>query len=160
MNYESDIEIDETSLDVECLNQAVLMMKYTRHEAKCEKERDLSKEALGLVKAELDKKIRTNPEKYGLEKITEGAIAALILQSKEYKEANEEYMETVYEANVAAGAVKSVDQRKKMLELLVQLHGQSYFAGPKVPRNLSDERVKKQKSVDTKIASKMTRNNK
>jgi len=163
MNYEKDVEIDETSLDVECLEQAVLMMKYCRNSAKCEKERDLSKEALGLVKAELDKKIRTSPEKFKLEKVTEGAIAAIILQSDEYKEANEDYLEKCFEFNVASGAVKAVDQRKKMLELLVQLHGQSYFAGPRVPRDLSNERKLKEEkqaksnNINKGIATKLHR---
>lgn len=160
IDYESDVEIDETSLDVECLEQASLMMKYCRNSAKCEKERDLSKEALGLIKAELDKKIRTNPANYELEKVTESAIAAVILQSEEYKEANADYLEKCFEFNVASGAVKAVDQRKKMLELLVQLHGQSYFAGPRVPRDLSSERKEKEKrsnQIQSGIARKLQR---
>jgi hypothetical protein len=164
MNYEQDVEIDENVLDVECLGQAVLMMKYCRHSAKCEKERDLSKEALGLVKAESDSQIRSSaPEKYRLEKFTEGAISAIILKDKKYQDANEDYLNKCFEFNVASGAVKAVDQRKKMLELLVQLHGQQYFAGPKIPHNLSEQRALKEKErersnqIQSGVASKMKR---
>ena len=37
MNYEQDIRIDETSLDVEWLDQPSLMMTYARHSAKSRK---------------------------------------------------------------------------------------------------------------------------
>jgi hypothetical protein len=44
------------------------------------------------------------------------------------------------------------------LENLVQLHGQNYFAGPKVPRNLSkerDEKEERQKRVIGNISQSM-----
>lgn len=163
MNYEDDLEIDDSMLDVECLGQAKLMMQYTRHEAQCEKDKDKAKEALNLVRAEVDKKVRTNPEKYKLDKVTEGAIIAIILQSAEYKDANEDYLEKCFEYNVASGAVKSFAQRKDMLELLVRLHGQQYFAGPRVPHDLSEQRKikeqQKEKSagIQTGIVSKLKR---
>ena len=47
--------------------------------------------------------------------------------------------------------------RKKSLENLVILHGQQYFAGPKMPRNISEEREIKQKSVNEKIGSGLKR---
>jgi hypothetical protein len=115
------------------------------------------------VKAEIDTKIRKNPEKYKLEKVTEGAVTAIILQSEEYKEANEEYLEKCFEYNVSSGAVKSFAQRKDMLELLVRLHGQQYFAGPRVPHDLSEQRkIKEQQkeksaALQSGVASKMKR---
>jgi hypothetical protein len=48
--------------------------------------------------------------------------------------------------------------RKAALENLVQLHGQNYFAGPKVPRNLSkerDEKEERQKRVMTNISQSL-----
>ena len=44
--------------------------------------------------------------------------------------------------------------RKAALENLVQLHGQSYFAGPSVARNLQKERerkIEKRKQANTRI---------
>jgi len=43
-----------------------------------------------------------------------------------------------------------MEQRKRMLELLVTLHGQEYFAGPSVPRNLIDawKEAKKSKAEE------------
>jgi len=159
MDYENDILIDESSLDVECLHQASLMMKYTKHKAEAERNRDKAKDYLSLIKSELDLKIRSNPENFKLEKVTEASITAAILQQETYKEANEDYLNKSFDFNVSAGVVQSMDQRKRMLELLVQLHGQNYFAGPNIPRDLSYEanRVAKQKESDAGVASKLKR---
>jgi hypothetical protein len=61
----------------------------------------------------------------------------------EYTEASNRVIEAKYEAKVLAGVVKAIDARKTMLETLVKLHGQQYFAGPNVPRDLSHEAEKK-----------------
>lgn len=155
MNYEDDIRIDETALDLEWLDQAKLMMKYVRYAAKARMELDLAKERLDSVKAELDKNIRMNPEKYDLAKVTDAAVSATLLGLDDYTVANQTVIEAKYEADIASGAVRAFEQRKDALENLVKLHGQQYFAGPKLPRDLQWERESKQKQVDDSIASKV-----
>ena len=61
------------------------------------------------------------------------------------------------ESNMAKNAVKPFEQRKDMLETLSKLHGQSYFAGPKTPRDLTKERELREKKTEKGIASKLTR---
>ena len=158
MNYETDIEIDESALDIEWLNQPALFMKYARNAARMRQELDRKKQELDIAKAEADKKIRMKPEKFGLEKITEAAVANAILTEQGYKDAYEVYLDAKYESDMASGAVAAFEQRKNALENMVKLNGQSYFAGPRVPRNLTDERAKKQQAVDNKVASRMSRN--
>ena len=157
MNYEKDIKIDPDSLDIEWLEQASLMLKYTRYQAGLQLDEDEAKENLEFITAELDKEIRTNPEKFGIEKITEGVVRNTILLKDEYKEANKEYLTARFENNVGKGAVRSVDGRKTALENLVKLHGQQYFAGPKVPRDLSWEVKERQKRSDKGVAGKLKR---
>ena len=56
------------------------------------------------------------------------------------------------------GKVGSDARRQKTaLENLVKLHGQQYFAGPSVPRDLSKEweRHERQKSVDAGVGKKL-----
>jgi len=143
MNYEKDVNIDETALDVEWLEQPNLMLKYTRNEADALKQVDLIKEKLGYIKSELDKQIREDPEKFGIAKITETVILNTIQMQDEYKDVMEELIEAQYECNIAKGATKAVQQRKDALQSLVTLYGQNYFAGPKVPRDLSVKRREK-----------------
>ena len=157
MNYEQDITIDDSALDIEWLEQPQLMIKYIRHASQTSRDLDKAKENLDIVKAEIDLKIRSNPEKYGLEKVTEAAIQNTILTSKQYQEVNQTMLDVKYEAEMAKGAVRAMEQRKDALENLVRLHGQQYFAGPKVPRDLTWERQERQKRVDAGVAGKMMR---
>jgi len=159
MNYEDDIRIDDGALDVEWLEQASLMMRYARHLAEMNRELDLAKEHLDIVKAELDKEIREDPEKFGIGKITEAVVTNTILQQKKYQSQYHEYLEIKFEYDMAQNAVRAIQQRKDALENLVRLHGQQYFAGPSVPRDLSKEREKqyKQKKADNIVGGKLTR---
>mgnify|MGYP006921285780 CR=1 FL=1 len=159
MNYEQDIRIDENALDIEWLDQPQLMIKYAIHAAKAKLERDRKSVELDLVKADLDRRIRTKPEKFGIAKITEAAVTNTILGHSEYKEIQDEYMQLKYEADIAQAAVNAFDARKTALENMVKLHGQQYFAGPRVPRELSREREIRQSKVDSNIASKLQRRN-
>ncbi len=150
LDYEKEIRIDETALDVEWLEQPKLFMRYARYAAETQKMLDLAKTNLDLVKAELDKAVRENPDKFGIGKLTETVVLNTILSLPEYKEANEKYINAKYEAEIAKSAVRAFEQRKEALENLVRLHGQEYFAGPKVPRDLSFEvkQRERQKKVD------------
>ncbi len=157
MNYEQDIQIDESALDVEWLEQARKMMVYTRKQAETQRDEELAREAYELLEAELDKKIRTSPSQYGIEKITESAVKSAIATDEEYIEAKQAHIEAKFQNNIAKGAVKAFEQRKEALENLVRLNGQNYFAGPKVPRDLSWEREQKVSSSNKTVASKMQR---
>lgn len=157
MNYLEDIKIDENSLDIEWLQQPKLMLQYAQHAAYCSRELDAAKEAVNLVKAELDREIRTNPEKYKISKITETAVANTILEQDEYKIATEEVTLKKYEFDIARAVVQALDQKKTALENLVKLFGQQYFAGPKVPRDLSYEWQQKQKQTESNNTIKIGR---
>jgi 5'-deoxynucleotidase YfbR-like HD superfamily hydrolase len=99
----------------------------------------------------LDKSVREDPEKYGIAKITETVVLNTIISQEEYKEAYHEFLEIQHEYNIAKAAVRAFAQRKDALENLVRLHGQQYFAGPRVPRNISEEREKFRSKNNTKV---------
>ena len=141
MDYKKDVMIDDSALDLEWIDQPSLMLKYARHASEMQKELDYAKEDLDLAKSELDKAIRSNPDKYEIEKITETVVQNTIISQDRYIEANHKLIEAQFELNVAKGAARAIDTRKDALENLVRLHGQQYFAGPRVPRDLSHERA-------------------
>lgn len=159
MNYEEDITIDPDSLDVEWMEQPRLMIKYSRHAAQMRKALDEAKQNLDIAKAEADKSLRNHPEKYGLSKVTDTAVANQILIHPKYKEAYSEYLDAKYESDMAISAVVAFEQRKSALENLVRLHGQQYFAGPSLPRDLSKEWEQKQKQKESNAKIKITRRN-
>lgn len=141
MDYDADVSIDETALDLEWIDHPRRMMAYCAHVAAAQRELDLSKERLDVVKAELDQQIRSDPEKYGLgTRVTEGSVQSAITVQPEYQDATKSFITRKYEHGIAQGVVRAFEHRKSALENLVRLHGQNYFAGPAVPRDLSDER--------------------
>ena len=157
MDFEKDINIDEQALDVEWLEQPRITLQYAKWVADMERKKDRAKERVEVVKAELDKDIRSNPNKYGLAKITEGAVQNTIILQPEYREAQEAYIEAKHESDIAKAAMRAVDTKKATLENLVKLFGLSYFAGPSMPRNLAEERAKKQRESNQKVAKAMRR---
>ena len=156
MDFSKDMSIDESALDVEWLNQPRLLMAYSKELAEARKKLEKSKQKLEVVKAELDKDIRSNPDKYELSKITEGVVANTILLQSQYQEVNEALLDEQYEFDMLRNAVSAINMRKEALENLVKLHGMNYFAGPSVPRDLSKEweNQEKQKMVNSKIKFK------
>ncbi len=151
LDYEQDVSIDETALDVEWLQQANLMYKYARHQAETKKAMDEAKERLDFIKAKVEMDIRANPENYGLSKVTESAVASAILLQPEYQEASKKYVEARYENDMAVAAVRAIDQKKTALENLVKLLSVSYFAGPSAPRDLSlkwNEHIKRKEQKE------------
>lgn len=157
MDYEKDIAIDETALDLDWLDQPALMMKYARHSAQMRKNLEEAKQNLDIAKAEVDREIRENPAKFKIEKVTEGSVASAILTAQKYQDAHKAYLDSKFEADMSQGAVNAFDQRKSALENLVKLHGQQYFAGPRIPHDLTWEREQRQKKSDNKVATRMRR---
>lgn len=139
LDFENDLKIEPMALDVEWLEQASLFMKYSREAIKQRSILDRKKIELDVVKAELDTAIRTNPEKYGISKITEAAISNTILQDARFKVVQEELLGLHHDLEILEAAVQAFNQRKVALENLVKLCGQQYFAGPREPRDLGKE---------------------
>ena len=140
IDYERDAQIDESSLDVELLEQPRLMMRYAQRAVVSREEMDRAKDEVEVVKAELDLAIREDPDGYGLPKLTETTVQSAIQIQDKYKQALSDLNTARQEHEMAKYAVTAIEQRKHALENLVKLHGMQYFAGPSTPRDLSYER--------------------
>lgn len=130
-NDKSFIEIDEFNLEKEWVGQPALYLKYAEKAAKARLNLDEADSELELVTADLDKAIRGDPEKYGLEKITESGIKITVPLQDEYQEALKAVNEARYELGIVQAAVNALDHRKRALEKLVDLWQGSYFSEPK-----------------------------
>ncbi len=160
MEYNLDVNIDETALDVELLEQPILMKKYGDVVSEARKELDYMKEQLDAVKAELSKEIRADPDAFGLGKITENLVADTIILQDSYKKAAEEVVEAQYRYGMAKSAFDAIASRKDTLDGLIKLYGMQYFAGPSIPRNLSEERTRKNEKVNETVAASMVKKKK
>lgn len=154
--YEQDLAIDETALDIEWLGQPQLMLKYTEIQASKRRIVDKKKEKFNVVQAGLDKIVRDELVA-SADKVTEPMVRSAIILHEDYKRAMKKLINAQYEYDMAKGAVQAVDQRKTTLENLVKLHGQQYFAGPKIPRDLFQEAEKRRDRKESNSKIKMTR---
>lgn len=163
LDLEADMPIDEGSLDMEWLDQPNRFLAYAQAESDAKRAYDEAREALEYQKAIMDRKIRKDPDKYGLEKVTESVVAAAVRENTEQEV--RQVLETRYEWDMCSKAVTAMDMRKKALENLVKLLGLGYFAAPTEPRDLPGEKKRwgkevnrrLQKRSDKKVASKMKR---
>ena len=162
MNYEEDVKIDETALDVEWLDQAALSIRYGKYWAQCKRTVTEAGERIQIIRSELIALANSNPLKYcKKDKPNVADIEAFYRVHPRHVAAKEEWMQAQYELDMAEVAKNEISfTRKAALENLVKLHGQQYFAGPKIPRNISDERVKQvhSKEVNAGINAKFKRN--
>jgi hypothetical protein len=143
-----DISIDETALDVEWLRQPELMRKIAKQVANDNLALRTSEELLDYEKATMDSRIRKNPENYGLSKVTEPTVAAAILTTSRYRKAKQAVLKARHQYESSKALMSAIEHKKQALENLVKLHGTQYFAGPSVPRNLSEERERMIKETE------------
>lgn len=160
LNYEQDLAIDETALDLEWLGQSMLMIKYVEASASARREVDRMKERLSVKRAELAKNIRKNPGDWGIEKVTNDSVNECIITEKSYKDVQDDLIDAQYEYQMASGAVQAVEQRKQALENMSKLLGLQYFAGPKTPRDLPHEVQLEQKKNRSNESVTITRRRK
>ena len=159
MNYEKDLKIDLDALDVEWAEQASLALKYAKHLTNKKAKVAKLEERKKTKRSELIVEANANPFKLLNKKSPNaGDIEAYYRTNSEYKAIIEELLEEQEEAEFVELAFQEIAwTRKKELENLVILHGQQYFAGPKIPRNLSQEYQKKQEQKVSDSKVKITR---
>lgn len=153
------LSIDENALDEAWLQQASLMHQYSVKLANARLELDDAKNALELARAKVAKKVRRNPKAFGCDgRLTESFVTDAVLLNSEFIEAQERVGEAKHTVDIVNAAVTALDHKRKALESLVYLHGQNYFAEPRVKgvgREVAGRIV--EDSVKRKIRGKMPR---
>lgn len=164
MNYETDIRIDETALDVEWLEQASLAMKYGKIYAIAKRRLTEVDEKIKVIRAELIKRANEDPKRCcKKDKPNAADIEAYYRNHERHKKAKEEWIEAQYELDMAEIAKNEISfTRKAALENMVKLYVANYFAGPNMPRDITAEREKaeRQRRVDSGVANKLSRKKK
>lgn len=156
---ESDFTPDRDALDEEWVRQPELYHQYAVDLADARLDLEEKKNKLEVIRAELDKDIRTSPEDYELQKITETAISATILTQSRYTKGLERVNKARHRVDVLTAAVTALDHKKKALENLVYLHGQDYFSSPKAKGENSEEMDRAARKIKAGKGPKLTRKN-
>ena len=128
--FESIIDIDETILDEQSNAQPKLVWKYGRLWAEATKVYDEAKANEKVVLAEVTRKIRKRPKRYGMDKITDAGLKTAIPDTKEYKEAVSAVIEAQYIVNLLLAAKNALEHRRTSLSNFVKLNEQNYFSKP------------------------------
>lgn len=136
MPSEASMAIDPNRLDEQWSEQPQLYFKYATLLAERRKEYEEARIELKIIESTLKNRVRKNPQKYGLAKITEAGITQVVESQPKVEEAMDRITELKYELDLLAAVCTSLDHRKKALEGMVFLHGQNYFAVP------SERRIK------------------
>lgn len=131
MSDPSFIDIDQNNLDKEWIEQPGLFYKYACLLADAKKSLAEAKSNYDLIQAETAAEIRREPERFGLEKVTEAAITATIPLQTLVKKGSTDFIESRHTVDTLEAAVTALEHRKRALENLVSLHGQSYFSTPR-----------------------------
>lgn len=167
MNYIDDLKIDPDQLDIEWLEQPLLFHKYSSASAQANQFVRKCEELMKVVRSQLTLEASQKGEQVLGQRIKPTAVnvEAYYRTHKDYIQAKTSLSEAQYEAEMLTNAVYAFHQRKSALENLIKLHGQNYFAGPVVPRELSakykenqKERLREQRREKTAKVMKKNQN--
>lgn len=132
MTEPNDFQIDPHALDQEWLRQADLYHGYAVRLADARKHYETTKAEQEREDANLMRDIRESPADYGLDKITEAAVAACIQSNKGHCEGVQKLINAKHRIDLLQADVNALDHKRRALENLVELHGQDYFSEPRV----------------------------
>lgn len=139
---EAIVQIDKYRLDKECVRLPGDYLKWSTRSADLKRDLDEATAQVKVVQAEMSETVRSNPEDFNIEKVTEAAIAAAVLQSSTVQKAQAKVREIQHELDLSQAVVWALEHKKRSLTLLVELHGAGYFSDVK-PSERGSESVKK-----------------
>jgi hypothetical protein len=138
LDFEKLVSIDPLALDKECINLPSDYLKVANAAADAKRLLEKAKSSLEVLEANLSKTIRSEPTKYGLDKVTESAIRELVLTCPEHVEATAKLNKLRHQSELHQAAVWAMEHKKKSLSLLVELHLLGYTAGVKLSKEAKD----------------------
>lgn len=139
VDYQKAVAIDPDKLDEEIFSQPGLYMKFSEIYSEAERKRETLKNKLGILEADLDFKIRSKPEIFGLKSlksVTESLVKNTIQRQEEIQTLNERIIQANYDLNIVKAAITSLEHKKKMLEKAVDLYNGQYFSPIKAPHTI------------------------
>ena len=128
-NYDEDLRINKDQLEIEWEKQPMIYFHWAQKEAEALEAKDKANQRMNIIQAEMDAKVRSSPGDYGLsDKPTETAIKNIVTNSKEYREAENDYIEKNKTVRILNAAVIAFDHKKRALTKLADLWLGSYWS--------------------------------
>ena len=149
-------KLDQLCLDEALKEHAELVYQWGRRAEEARRRLDEARLELEETEASVNIQIRKNPANFGLDKVTESAIASMVILDVKVSTAKRKVLRLKYRLGKLQVIMHGLDDRKKALEYLCQLWSQSYFAEPKLPEDskklidkMEDKRLFGKKRVTT-----------
>lgn len=155
--FQEDRHIDVNALDVEVAKQPELFFKWSERAVNAKAKVDSAKLRMDVVEATLLASARQHPDDFGIAgRVTDSSVKAAVAIHPDYIKAVKEWHDAREEAGMLSAAVQTMEQKKRMLESLITLHGQNYFAGPSTPRDLGAAWAAQQERSATRLNVRQT----
>lgn len=133
---ENLMEIDEFNLDRELDKQPRRYMRYAIKLADARLAHAEAKAELDLTEAEMARKIRANPKKFGLDKITDKSLEHTIELQPEYQAAQSAMLKAKHTMDIFDAIREALEHKKYALQGRVTLHVNNYHAKVKMPKGV------------------------
>lgn len=125
------LEIDINRLDQECVDHPKLYFEVSSALTDVREKYERFKLRLDIQVGELKLDIIRNPQAYEVEKTPEYVIDSLVNRDPRIIEIRKEMHKLKAEIDTLQAGVNSLEHKKRMIESLVTLHGNQYFASPR-----------------------------
>ena len=126
--FRQRLPVDQFQLEIACIDQPVIYDEVGQLVTEWNASAKIAADKLDFVKADQSSKIRLNPEKFGVAKLTEGSVESAVLLTKEHQEAASDLIETEKIVGYLRILQLSLDQRKSTLNNLVTLYVHNYYS--------------------------------
>ena len=124
---DAEVSIDRSKLDWENARQTRLYEKYNKKYSKALENKLLAEEVYNGKKALMAKDVRRNPDKYGLDKITESAVLLALPNHPDFKKAQQEYLKHYLVYDYYLGVIENISKRPTLLSNLGRLIEVGYW---------------------------------
>lgn len=124
---EQDLQINRKKLDWENARQPKLHEKYNRRFIAAYKSFLLAETEFNRARARMARDIRSSPEDYGLERVTDQSMRWAIALHPEYDKHEEPYIDAILAFERAASTLDNVSKRGHLLTNLKSMMSDGWF---------------------------------
>ena len=145
-SIKEDLRVDIYNLHIEAQLYPALVEKWGTRLAEAKEEIKQAKDKLDMVYADLDFKIRNDPDEYEVKKVTNETVKSAIMRETEHQQANENYLKACKNVDIIQVACNTIDAKKSTIKHEVELYIAGYFSDPKIPKEFKQQ--EKEKTVN------------
>ena len=153
-----ELKINIHKLDEEIIRQPQLYYTFAIRVENAVSEKKIVENELEVLKNRLEKKVRKNPKKYGIDgKPTEGAIKSVINNNKKIRQKTVDVINLSSNERMAQKVENALKQKQRMLEALVKLKTDLWYSDVKTTHNYQEGKRKGFKNEVVKSLGKIKR---